>query len=305
MPPVRKAKLATFGKAVSAALVLGACSVEASSQSSGQRSQSSPASYLLLCKNCPSFAKVPDPPASLRPIRYVSAFELTWNNYLAAYDEGACSFPSLSIAQRLVESKNGLPRLEKFRIDWPITNLGVREIECYINWLQRKTHYRVALPKSDEWEWFARGGRARAKFPWGNNPDATKEALGRANIPARSRTPWSFEDGGRVVNPYLSGVKVGLFPPNNWGLHDVMGNVRELTSETISGEDFLRRNPKSRLALQLRDQPRVTLKGSAWWVDPDWAAEGIDQERYAVLSGGRYSTNVGIRLILIERGRGQ
>ncbi|MEA1013287.1 formylglycine-generating enzyme family protein [Sphingosinicella sp. LY1275] len=259
---------------------------------------------LTLCEDCPVFVRVPDAPASLRPIRYVSKFELTWNNYLAAYDDGACEIPNPNAAPQTAGPNDILPHLDKYRIDWPVEQLGVADVQCYIDWLEGKTGYDVALPTAREWEWFARAGRKGAKFPWGNEPDARREALGRTEVPERSRTPWPFEEGGREINRHLSGVKVGLFPPNDWGLHDLMGNVRELTSDTISGEEFLRRNPDSRLAQYTRNKGHAVLKGSEWWVDPAWAAEGIDAERYAIIFGNRYSTGVGIRLILTERRAG-
>lgn len=149
----------------------------------------------------------------------------------------------------------------------------------------------------------ARAGRKGAKFPWGNEPDSKREALGRPEVPARSQTPWDFREGGREINRHLSGVKVGLFPPNDWGLHDVMGNVRELTSDTIPGEVFFRRNPGDRLSQFTGDKLHAVLKGSDW-IDRTWT-EGIDAERYAIIYGDRYLAGPAIRLILIEGGRGQ
>lgn len=142
----RRSKIRTAVKYLIASFLLGACSDSAPSQAQAPAAGTPGVAELSVCEDCPVFVKVPAAPAPLRPIRYVSKFELTWNNYLAAYDGGACTIPNPNAPPQLSGPNDILPHLDKYRIDWPVTKLGVRDIQCYIDWLQKKTNYRVALP---------------------------------------------------------------------------------------------------------------------------------------------------------------
>jgi hypothetical protein len=101
---------------------------------------------LTICDGCPTFAPVPTPPKPLRSIRFVAQHELTWNNYLKAFDENACDLPTASSPIYKYKQRDILERLSLYRLDWPIAILGPAEVECYLAWLQKKVKYRVALP---------------------------------------------------------------------------------------------------------------------------------------------------------------
>ena len=163
-----------------------------------------------------------------------------------------------------------------------------------MTWLQEKMGYRVSLPTEKEWEWFARSGTADRRFPWGNDPDPNREALPKSVI----------AQVDEVAIPDLhdswatpAGVRVGRFSPNEWGIHDLMGNVLELTSDIVSGEQWRQRHPDTIGKTNKIQRDRVVIKGSDR-TSRDWEA-GISGKAYTMIWDGRYAGLVGVRLILV------
>jgi formylglycine-generating enzyme required for sulfatase activity len=79
------------------------------------------------------------------------------------------------------------------------------------------------LPAEVEWEVAARGGLVDAPYAWGAEL-APNDAL-MANI-WTGAFPWYFAPGGEPGT-----TRVGSFPPNGYGLLDMIGNVWEWTAD--------------------------------------------------------------------------
>ena len=96
----------------------------------------------------------------------------------------------------------------------PVIHVSWDDAQAFIHWLDEAgdAHYR--LPSEAEWEYAARAGSG-AHFPWGEGFPA-----GHANgagTPAGDRFPQT--------------APVGSFPPNAWGLYDMIGNVEQWVAD--------------------------------------------------------------------------
>jgi formylglycine-generating enzyme required for sulfatase activity len=80
----------------------------------------------------------------------------------------------------------------------------------YVTWAAAQSYCRWAggrLPTEAEWEYVARAG-GDAEFPWGDD------------MPSPEDANYSASDIGETT-------PVGSYPPNDFGVHDIAGNVWE------------------------------------------------------------------------------
>jgi formylglycine-generating enzyme required for sulfatase activity len=105
--------------------------------------------------------------------------------------------------------------------DHPVVHIAYRDAEAYAAWAGKE------LPSEAEWEFAARGGLDRAEFAWGDEfaPGGRQMAnTWQGAFPLENQNT----DGYERTSP------VGVYPANGFGLHDMIGNVWEWTSDWYS-----------------------------------------------------------------------
>ena len=102
----------------------------------------------------------------------------------------------------------------------PVVLVRYDDALAYCLWLSETIGRSVRLPTEAEWEKAARAGRDGLRYPWGNDIDAS-----RCNfLPDRSL---KHQRGTRPT---------GTYPPNEYGLYDMCGNVWEWTADWYTGD---------------------------------------------------------------------
>ena len=105
----------------------------------------------------------------------------------------------------------------------PVVHVSFADAAAYAKWAGKD------LPTEAEWEFAARGGREGEEFAWGNALAPGGKHM--ANTwQGRFPTENLNEDGYERTSP------VTAFPPNGYGVHDMIGNVWEWTSDWWSRE---------------------------------------------------------------------
>lgn len=126
--------------------------------------------------------------------------------------------------------------------DYPVVGVSWSQAEAFNHWRTQYLNSHMArdgrpgvmefrLPSEAEWEYAARGGRELSPYPWGGPYLRDENGCFLANFkPMRG----DYTSAGTV---YTS--QVGLYPPNDFGLYDMAGNVAEWTRTAFNeSSDF-------------------------------------------------------------------
>ena len=139
--------------------------------------------------------------------------------------------------------------------DHPVVCVSSADAKGYVSWLSSKTGEDYRLPSEAEWEYAARAGTRTSRW-WGERESGHCANAHRGNGHSGFHPLSDCSDGHARTAP------VGSFRANAWGLHDVLGNVSELTGTCWS--DSYQGAPRDGSLRKSGDCGWVVKRGGGW-----------------------------------------
>lgn len=246
--------------------------------------------YVTVAERQPSSEDFPNAPLELLkpgsavfqlPDRLTSGDILQWWLYVPGADWRHPAGPASSLA--------GLE-------DYPVVHIAFEDATAYADWAGRD------LPTEAQWEFAARGG-ASSDYPWGDQlaPGGTHMA-----------NTWqgTFPIQNDVQDGYTGRAPVQCFPPNGFGLYDMIGNVWEWTADRYAPlhDTAADDNPTGPMEAASYDpaNPGVAvrvIKGGSFLCAPNYCMRYRPAARHAQ-DTGLGTDHIGFRTVLNAPGPG-
>jgi formylglycine-generating enzyme required for sulfatase activity len=186
--------------------------------------------------------------------------------------------------------------------DHPVVHVAYRDAEAYAAWAGKE------LPTEAEWEFAARGGLDGAEFAWGGE-------LTPGGRPMANTWQGDFPHQNLATDGYERTSPVTAFPPNGYGLSDMIGNVWEWTADFYASKHqadapktcCIPQNPRGGREDESYDScepgiriPRKVIKGGSHLCAPNYCQRYRPAARHAE-PVDTSTSHLGFRCISRER----
>jgi formylglycine-generating enzyme required for sulfatase activity len=152
--------------------------------------------------------------------------------------------------------------------DYPVTCVTWHQAKAYAEWAGKR------LPSEVEWEYAARSGVSGRIYPWdGIYSRDPYNGLHMANF---------APDGNHAVDGFVITSPAGTFPPNNFRLFDMAGNVAEWCEDAYFPSYKILKQAAQNLITpkyQNQNEPRKIVRGGSWASDAFFIGVGVRDYR--------------------------
>lgn len=112
----------------------------------------------------------------------------------------------------------------------PAVCLSMDDAAAYLSWISKKTGQTYRLPSEAEWEYAARGGTQTA-FPFAYDPKTVCKFANTSDKSFENHNPKLGRSSAQCDDGFIWTSPVGSFPPNAFGLYDMVGNAWEWVAD--------------------------------------------------------------------------
>src|SRR5262249_41380459 len=181
--------------------------------------------------------------------------------------------------------------------DYPLGNVNFAEAEAFcarLTELGRQSGelpdgWEFRLPTQAQWEYACRAGTTTAT--------AFGDRMGSKQANVKNR-PYNGGEEGPTVG---KAARVGSYPPNAWGIHDMHGNVVEWCrdwyhAKLTGGTDPDLHDAKATAAKNRTGDCSRSRRGSAW-TDDAWASRSAFRQRF---EPERRYDHIGFRVVAVR-----
>lgn len=184
------------------------------------------------------------------------------------------------------------------RTDHPVVHVAFEDAEAYATWAGKQ------LPTEAEFEFAARGGLDGADYVWGNEFNPGGKIMAKT---WQGEFPWRNKAKKNVQRT----APVGSYPPNGYGLFDMVGNVWQWTTDwyvaqlkrKADGSCCTMDNPRGPRREQSFDPaqpgvriPRKVVKGGSFLCAPSYCHRYRPAARHAQMVDSGMS-HIGFRCV--------
>jgi formylglycine-generating enzyme required for sulfatase activity len=141
------------------------------------------------------------------------------------------------------------------RMNHPVVQVSWNDASAFAEWAEKR------LPTEAEWEYAVRGGRSQLAFPWGNKLEPGGNVF--ANF---WQGTWPEEN--LLKDKYYYTSPAGSFSANDYGVHDMIGNVWEWCGDWYD-EEYYQNSPVVNPGGPDEGTLRVA-RGGSWFCSQDY-----------------------------------
>ena len=150
----------------------------------------------------------------------------------------------------------------------PVVNVTWNDAQAFCRWLSKKKGLTCELPTEAQWEFACRAG-GTSRYLTGNEPQTLSGFANVADVTLKQKQIKGYDNAQYF--PFADGFvftsPVDSMRPNNWGLHDMSGNVAQWCSDSYDEHFYTEKSKDDPYCSQQNNDTHV-LRGSSWFQSP-------------------------------------